>query len=315
RDLVPRLKSVYATVDWGLSAAHPVFPFAAPFANPGTSDFRGAAGTFEGLLPFNQTQGCGGARCLPALVAFAATPGNAAVAGPHGRIQAQSCSWEGAGEARVCSGEYHEDEAQPWRPIRIEMSATFANVAMGLRALDATKLQVMARDDSGAGPWQDQPVTRAAALNPDGSATITFGATLPNIDAMGWGTYAQFRVRIARSVITDHPVLSATDPATGWFVRNEWYRLLYYATSPDHAASAAAPRSCAPCLEIANLAPASRQRAILILAGRSLGGAARPNGELADFLEGANADASPGFESRAVNASFNDRVVVLDANP
>jgi hypothetical protein len=195
------------------------------------------------------------------------------------------------------------------------MSASFTNVAMGLRAIDATRMQVMARDDVGAGAWQDLPVSHSARINADGSATITFGATLPNIDVMGWGTYAQFRVRLERSVLADHALLSATDPDTGWFVRNQWYRLLYYATAPEHAASGAAPRACAACLNVANLAAADRPRAILILAGRSLGGAARPNADLADFLEGANADASPGFESRAVNASFNDRVVVLDANP
>jgi hypothetical protein len=69
RDVVPRLKGVYATAAWGLSAVHPVFAFAAPFGNPGTSNFQGVAGTLQGLLPFNETQGCSGARCLPALSA------------------------------------------------------------------------------------------------------------------------------------------------------------------------------------------------------------------------------------------------------
>jgi hypothetical protein len=62
------------------------------------------------------------------------------------------------------------------------------------------------------------------------------------------------------------------------------------------------------------VAPAGKQRAILVLAGRSLSGAARPNAMLGDFLEGANADLDFVFESRAVNASFNDRVVVVDAS-
>lgn len=319
RDIVPALKGVYATADWGLSAAHPVFPFAAPFANPATSDFRGAAGTFEGLLPFNRTQACSGARCLPApaLVTFSGSP-VAYDAGGYGYIQAQSCSWPNwpTFDLRECTGEYHENDSLPWQTgMRIEMQATFTNVAMGLRALDASQMTVEAKDDTSAGPWLAQPVTRSVTMNADGSATITFGATLPNIDSMGWGTYANYRIRIHRAVIADHPLLDPASAATGWFVRNEWFRLLYYATAPEHAASGAAPRSCATCLQVANLAPAASQRAILILAGRSLGGAARPNGALADFLEGANADASPGFEARAVNASFNDRIVVLDANP
>jgi hypothetical protein len=94
------------------------------------------------------------------------------------------------------------------------------------------------------------------------------------------------------------------------FVRNEWYRLLYYALAPGHAASAAPPRACGSCLQVANLAPAGKQRAILILAGRSLDASERPNGQLADFLEGANVDLDLDFEQRPVNSAFNDRIVV-----
>jgi hypothetical protein len=320
REIAPQLKSVYATGSWGLSAANPVFPFAAAFANPASSSFQGAAGTFQGLLPFNQTQDCSGPRCLTGLVGYAATPAYAVEVLGYGEIQSQSCVWESA-DVRRCEGEYRESGSQPWRPIRIEMTATFTNVAMGLRALDPSKLEVSARNNVVFGPWQPQALTYAAAMNdgaapgkPAGSVTIRFGATLPNIDAMGWGGTAQFRIRVDRGVIGDHALLDPAAPATGWFVRNEWYRLVYYATAPDHAASAAAPRACTACLQVANLAPAGKQRAILILAGRSLGGAARPNGTLADFVEGANADLDLGFEQRAANRFFNDRIVVLDAN-
>ena len=320
RDIVPSLRSVYASTIWGLDAANPVFPFAAPFSNPGTSSFAGAAGAFQGLLPFNEITGCSGARCLPNLVAFAAPPSDAAEVLGFGSIVSMTCVWESA-DVRRCEGQYREAD-EPWRPIRMEMTATFTNVAMGLRALDATRLQVAARNNAVIGAWQPQPVTFATTMNdgsipgrPAGSVTITFGATLPNIDAMGWGSTAQFRMRIERAVITDHALLDPLAPLTGWFVRNQWYRLVYYAIAPEHAASAPAPRSCTSCLHVTNLAPAGKQRAILVLAGRSLSGAARPNAALGDFLEGANADLDLVFESRPVNASFNDRVVVVDASP
>lgn len=320
RDIVPPLKGVYAGAAWGLSADNPVFPFAAPFANPGTSDFQGAAGTFQGLLPFNETQGCSGPRCLPGLVGYAATPEPTVEVLGYGRLEAQSCAWESA-DVRRCDGEYHESASQPWQPIRIEMSATFANVAMGLRALDPARLEVSARNSALLGAWQPLPVTYRAVMNdggvpgrPAGSVTLTFGATLPNIDAMAWGSSARFRVRLDRAVIGDSALLDPATPATGWFVRNEWYRLVYYATAPGHVASAPPPRSCSSCLHVDNLAPANPARAILILAGRSLSGAARPNGSLADFVEGANAGLDLRFESRAVNSVFNDRLVVLDAN-
>ena len=308
RDIVPPLRGVYASAAWGLSAAHPVFAFPAPFANPGSASFQGAAGALQGLLPFNATQSCSGPRCLPDLIGYAATPADAA-----GTIDSQSCVWESTA-VRRCEGTYSGNA------VPIEMSATFTNVAMGLRALDASRLEVSARDNVMFGPWQPLPLTYSAVINdggtagkPAGSATVTFGAQLPDSAAMGWTGPAQFRIRVDRAVIGDHPLLDPAAPGTGWFVRNEWYRLVYYAIAPAHAASSPAPRSCSSCLQLNN--PSGEARALLILAGRSLAGAARPNGLLEDFVEGANADLDLAFEGRPVNAAFNDRVVVLDANP
>ena len=268
---------MYASATSGLDAAHPVFPFAVPFTNPGTSDFAGVAGTFQGLLPFNEIAGCSG--CVArSTCAYAAPPSDATEVLGFGSIVSMTCVWESA-DVRRCEGQYGEAD-EPWRPIRVEMSATFTNVAMGLRVLDATRLEVAARADAVIGPWQPQPVTYAAAMNdgsvlgrPAGSVTITFGATLPNIDAMGWAAQRNFAcAHRARRHCRSRPADLA--PTTGWFVRNQWYRLVYYAIAPEHAASAAAPRSCTSCLQITNVAPAGKQRAILVLAGRSLSGAA-----------------------------------------
>ena len=100
------------------------------------------------------------------------------------------------------------------------MSATFTNVAMGLRALDPQKLEVSARSNAVLRiQWQPQPVTYFAEMNdgsiadkPAGSVTVTFGATVPNIDAMGWGSSAQFRIRIDRAAIGDHALLDPLAP-------------------------------------------------------------------------------------------------------
>lgn len=337
RDIAPALKAVYAGSEWGLNATNPVFPFAATFVNPGpgvgTSDFRGVAGTFEGLLPFNQTQNCTAAasnpRCLPepALVNWSGAAPVAYYGGGFGYIQTQSCSWPNSPtlDVRECIGEYHEDNGNPGGSgMRIEMQATFTNVAMGLRMLDTTRMTVEAKDNVTAGPWLSMTPTHTTTMNSNGSVTITFGATLPNINSMSWVTYADYRIRLQSAVISDHPLLDATTlgaGSSGWFVRNEWFRLLYYATTPNHAASGVTPRSCSSitptCLQVANVMPANKQRSILLLAGRSLSGAARPNATLADFVEGANAATPPktAFEQRAVNSAFNDRVVVVDANP
>ena len=105
---------------------------------------------------------------------------------------------------------------------------------------------------------------------------------------------------------------------------HEWYRVLYYAAALGDTANAlpTAP-ACTPsvtCLTIANVTPASRQRAFFILTGRSINGSSRPSGTLGDYLEFGNATSS--FERQPVSTAvaaalkkpFNDRIVVIDTN-
>ncbi len=354
REIVPVLKAVYAdpvpptNPSWGsgISAAHPLFPYPAPFGNPSTSNFQGAtftvAGAPQGLLPFNQTQGCDpatDARCTTTLTAWASgTPPDVVKIGGYGYFQTKTCSWQSGGNDAYCEGEYHEEVGNEDKPgMVISMTATINNVAMGLRVLDTTKATIEAEnnDPSGA-PLTIVTPSINATMNSNGSITITFSGTLPNIDVQGWESWALYRIRLKRSVIGDHALLNPVDPpnqtppgpcpvtgCTGWFVRNEWYRLLYYAPAPGHTATLLPTPSCTSggtCLSVTNITPANKQRAILILAGRSLTNpAGRPNGNLADYLEFGNADLNAAFEqrrvSRATSAPFNDRVVVLDNNP
>ena len=330
RDIVPVLKTVYTPSIWGFSGSNPIYPFAAPFANPGpgagSSTFQGAAGIYQGLPPFNQTQGCisdpANPRCLPWLIAWSGTPADATEVYGYGYLQTQTCSWVSA-DIRDCTGEYHEYTAEPWRPVRIQMTATFNYVAMGLRAIDASKMTVDARDN-GTVTWLPQATDYTATMDSNGSVTLTFGATLPNIDTMVWGTYAEYRIRLDRAVIGDHALLSSTDATTGWFARNEWYRLAYYAVARGHTAdplpSTPACTTSVNCVSVANVAPANAQRAILILAGGSINGSTRPSATLSNYLEFGNATGA--FVRQTVRASvatpvaqrFNDRIVVIDAN-
>lgn len=362
REIVPALNAVYTSSAYGFSGSKPVYPYAVPWVNgvtnPGpstilpstpASSFLGVAGIYQGLLPFNQT-GCTAAasnpRCLPTLITWQGTPADAVEVYGYGYIGPglQTCSWQSGGEVRECLGEYHEHDALPPRntppiadpslAIRIEMTATLNNVAMGLRAIDTTKMTVEARDDVALGLWQPQAVTYTAKMNdgsvvgkPVGSVTLTFGATLPNIDVMGWGTYAQFRIRLDRTVMADHALLDTTNATTGWFARNEWYRLAYYAVAQGHTAGTLPP-SCmtaggvpaTACLSVANVTLAGAQRAILILSGRSVNGTSRPSATLADYLESGNATGA--FTRNTISSSaaipaaqrFNDRVVVVGSN-
>ena len=297
REIVPALNTVFRPADWGFAGGNPIYPWAAPFANPGpgagTANYRGISGTLAGLVPFNRTQCVASAsdpRCIPSLITWNGTPSGAYETYGYGYIQSQSCYWATA-DIWECDGEYHEDTLEPWRPIRIEMWAGFNFVSRGLRALDTTKITVDARDN-GTFTWLPQAVTQTAVMDNNGRVALTFGAVLPNIDSMGWNTYAEFRIRVDRAVIGDHPLLDPSNSTTGWFARNEWFRVAYYAVAQGYTNT---PLPFAPscttgsnCLTVANVTPAGAQRALLILAGRSINGNARPSSTLADYLEFGN---------------------------
>jgi len=327
--IVPRLKEVYTPAGWGFAGTAPLYPFAAPFENPGpgpgTSSYRGVAGTYAGLLPFNQTQNCtpspDNPRCVPDFLVFSKATPDVQVGG-SGSIRTQSsCTWQG--DTFICEGEYGEPS------IALEVRVRIANVAMGLRRFAPAGIAVVAQDDYW-GPGGNPPTASGAqavphqavvTLQPDGSALLSVKTDLlPDIGTAGWGTYARYLVRIPRATIGDHALLDASDDTTGWFVRNRWFRLLYYAVAPGHTATALpSPPACTTgvdCLSVANLEPQTAQHAFLILAGRNLGSLPRPSGSLAAYLEAGNAGGA--YERRPTSRAFppfNDRFVVIAQNP
>jgi len=164
-------------------------------------------------------------------------------------------------------------------------------------------------------------------LPPRGSATIRFRATLPNIDANGWVTLADFRIRINRAVFDDHALLKKTDPTLGWFVRNEWYRNTYYAAAQANTADGLPSLGCSAassnCVRL-NDAATYNIRALLVLAGRTLPTqSARPSNDRLDYVEYQNGDAGTLYEQRPMRMSrlavstpfyapWNDRIVLVD---
>ena len=323
REIVPLLKSVYASAAWGASAANPVFPYAAPFSDPATSNYQGAAGTFRGLLPFTFSEGCDPAtdpRCSTTLVNWNATSAYAPVVTVTGVSSAgHVCSFMNAATIQ-CTGSFVA--ASP--SVQLRLGATANGVAMALRQFDPGKITMRTRELP-LSAWQPAAAAPTGQFNgSDSTVTIAAVATIPAVPA---ASYA-FEVTAESGAFADHPLLDAsTASSTGWFVRNQWYRLTYYAIAPPHAASAAAPRACTAtpltCLDVANVAPARKQRAILILAGRAITGQARPSANVTDFLEFGNAVDPGAFERQPVSTAiaptlkkpFNDRIVVVDANP
>jgi hypothetical protein len=237
-------------------------------------------------------------------------------------IGVPTCTFRSSGTVARCEGSYAGLVGQT---VQLRMTARARNVAMSLKSIDSAQTSV--RYGTGSlGP--SSAGTATATFNTDGSANMTTTGAVPGFDnSLPLNVNVEFRIDANIGVLPDHPLLNSSDSTTGWFVRNQWYRLLYYAPALTHTAAGLPTPSCTAgvsCLSVTNVTPANKQRAILILAGRSLSNpAGRPNGSLADYFEFGNADGDTTFEqqpvSTAINAAlkkpFNDRIVVLDANP
>jgi len=330
REIAPALRSMYTSSLYsGIPASSPLYPYAAPFTNPGTSTYQPPScpptcppAVYQGLLPVNQAS---------SMVVYASTPGSVVETLGYGSIDSQSCWWESVNNVRVCEGLYKEDEDEPWRPIQLQLTARFDNVAMGLRAIDTTRFQFYAKDNSGSPPWSPVTASHAATMHSDGSVTLRVSATMPNINDEGWDTRAEFRIRLERAVIGDHAVVSSGDSTLGWFVRNEWHRTTYYATVRRNTAVSLSTLGCIDssdtnegCLRFNN-SSTRNIRALLVLAGRSLNNpAGRPNATLSDYVEYQNGDLGVQYDQRPVrmskvsvptlNAPWNDRVILVDWN-
>jgi len=155
------------------------------------------------------------------------------------------------------------------------------------------------------------------SLAMSGVGTVSYTATLPIFCFF----CSPYTVRITIPDVTMSPLTSASDPAAGWFIANEWYRQTYYAVSPGYlpgGGGACTPLPGAPsCLTVSNLSPVTYptpddKRAILVFAGRALANT-RPSANLSDYLESQNSTPADFiFEHRQGSpTSINDRVVVL----
>jgi hypothetical protein len=321
-----------------------------PWPNPPWSDpsYSNTANP-QGLLPFNQiASGCTAPpSCAPYLpVTHPATVRSTL----YGYIVSYTCTTYAT--EILCEGQYHEDSSTPTNNVRLEMAATFDNLVTGFRSLVASPVAqtlVEARDNGSTAAWVTAAPTIVqirvndgftalpdGSLPPPGSATIRFRATLPNIDAMGWETFADFRMRIGRGVITDHALLNKSDATLGWFVRNEWYRSTFYAVAQPNTADSLPSIGCSAaggnCIRF-NDSATRNIRALLVLAGRRMPTqAARPSSDRRDYVDHQNGDNGTLYEQRRMRMSkvvvspdvnvgdpyyapFNDRVVLVDWDP
>jgi hypothetical protein len=305
-----------------------MYPFAATWANPGTSNYRGVNNLHRGLLPFNcSATGCASdARYAPTFVTWNTghTP-NVQITGDI--AGGGSCTFPNATTVR-CTGTYLAIGTVTLR-IR-DLRAN--NVGMALRQLDPSALTIEhgLLGCGSAGPGS----AASATLRSDGGAELTLEGQAPGL--LGGPLLLPLSVNFCMTanlgVLADHALLDKTDPTTGWFVRNEWYRLVYYAAARENTPDGDPPKhgcDSGNCLRF-NDSGTRNIRALLVLAGRSLSNpAGRPNGTLTDYLEYQNCDfdgtvCNPQtlYEQRpvrsskvsipAITAPSNDRVVLVD---
>jgi len=341
RDIAPVIRSMYSNAysptnpNTSWPTTNPVLPFAAPFANPATSPMLGVAGTFQGLLPLNYSETspnsgtpcttAGNPQCNPTFVAWS----SAAMSGAS--VYSPSCSTT----ATQISCTYYSQcllFACGATSVSFQLTATAANVGMALRRFNPSVAMT-----------NITAITPSGTLNSNGSATIVLDGTAT---ASGSGSFLsntlcsisgilslflgckQNTIAVPIGILADHPLLNPSDATYGWFLRNNWDQVMYYAIAPGIAPSGTAPRSCttgSTCLSMTPGTTSNNVRSLAVFSGRSLTSATRPNGTLSDWLEGtnytsANTTPTPGtaFATRSaslvVNRTFNDRIAVIDTN-
>jgi hypothetical protein len=337
REIVPPLQTVYTPAAWGFSGTKPIYPYAAPFTDPSTSGMGGATSTLQGVSPIlfyagllpvatSETYPGSGIFCAAGASAPLCQPNFVAWTSPSlagvGMLQ-PSCA---AGTANTIVCNYYRTcfiscSATPTYSYTI--TATIANVGMALRkqSIDTTKMT-----NVGTAP---PPVVTPSPLVMTSAGTVPFTITGTTTSTSGGGLSGAAGgllcglvlpfLNICRTetitipmtaVLVDHPLLdSRTSSSTGWFIRNRWHELTYFAVVQGHTPVSIAAPGCidsppasVTCLSATNVSPANKLRAILVLAGRSINGGARPSATLGDYLEFGNAAGS--FEQRAVTTAF-----------
>jgi len=322
--VAPQLAAMYASSVWGASASDPLFPFPAPFTDPSLSPYQGSAAAIGGLLPLTASscRALTAGRCDSAApfvawdtasaASIVAIGGAASVTGASCSVAASAvtctisytASCSGAGASGTCSAS-----------VPVSVTARALNVGMAMRTLSTAPVSGMTSVGIPAATIGGAPIG-SAAVEVRGilsSGSCPYAAGLPCSFAV---SNAQVTVPIA--IFADHPLANpASTDASYWFTANKWHQVTYYQVSPSHLPGGG--RNCvgaSNCITIrlAGAAALANRKAIVVLAGRSVNGAARPSGNRADYLDAAeNTNDDQTFAQNRIGRTFNDRVVSVAA--
>jgi len=368
KQIAPQLRAVYTNSELAVPnlswpTTNTVLPFAAPLANPTTSSLKGTrttagvttTGTFQGLLPLNRVRSA--CTCAPAAACectpAACTAGSdcdpnfiawtgATLTGPN--IYSPNCTVTSA--LLTCT--FHVRVGllgflgltPPPPSFDFTLTATAQNVGMGLRQFQ-TQAPMPGVLASGR--------TLTGSLAANGSANVTLAARADTSDLGGLSLFdlvgallcdvtgilgltvgcAQDSFSVPISVFVDHPLTNENDATYGWFKRNRWHEVSYYAMAPTVAPSGTGGCTTGTtCLTVNYRSPSDTYRSLLVFAGRPLPAVSpvqvRPATTLDDLFEGDNrsvGNATPlapftvRDPSSTVNRTFSDRIAVIGKNP
>jgi hypothetical protein len=291
-----------------------VFPFAVPFENPATSTLRGsssslkAVSTYQGLLPLASSA---------VATSPVSTCTSTATAICWDVSQGVSATYKTGGTGSVSSTDCALSTST-------QLSCTVmytGSPVVALRGYARNMLNMFRRLDlSGIGGFAATPSISEATIFANAQVRMELRAQLPNAAVASTAT-----VSAPISMFADHQLLDESNTTYGWFVRNRWHQLVYYAVAKQNSPNSSSTNrydcqtlqtSPTPCLRLDPVDASSdgKQRALLVLAGRSLSSpSARPNATLSDYLELENAVQNSVFIKLSPNSTFNDRIVVISA--
>lgn len=324
RDVTPYLTSYYTL--WGR------YPFPVAFSpGPGTSGTRaqssyvGSSSATEGLLPviYTPTYAWG-----TGLGAVTKTGGTGTISGtPSCALSGTSwrCSFNGTGAN--CGS-----TAGCAFTITVNVDGQVTNVGNTLAkyttGLNVDDFMHPATSVTTTGTTSVSSASIGISLLSSGNGRVRYSATL-GYTAPCASSFFGFCVSLGTRAITvtipSDPAYiytsgaSSTDPNSGWFIKGQWYRQVYYSVAPGYLPGGSG--SCTAgtdCLTVSDLSsttyPTTNDKhAILVFMGRTLNASARPSATLSDYLEGLNATTGDrSFQhTSAVSPSINDRVVVV----
>ena len=306
------------------------FPFAAVYDSPArtTDDYLGVYSLTNGLLPVtSDTDGSRVRWNAPPAVGDPDPPTLNVVAGAGTvAFNPASCYIAVSGFAE-CTFTY-TCVGPACTSLQVEFQARLTNVAGSLVVTNPDQFVNPANwEIDGAFPAS---LAKALVLTPpaqDGSLRVTIGATLPQ-------TVAPPRtvlIRFPRVAFAPSDLVNPAQPAY-WFVGNGWHRQTYYAVADAFKLRAdlgtrvvtdacVAVTTPPPCVNVVGGPP--KARAVLVLAGRSLGTNPRTY-TIANYFEDQNFVSTPAFvadvpdyvfEQKLRSKTFNDRLVVVAVEP